>query len=102
MLGRLGKLAKKSKDGKVPVKDVITNSGSKKYLQLDSADKKAEISFVKADSDAAWDGISGYITNSKRPVGEVIANYRRLWEIEDAFRLCKNDVEPRTFTASSV
>ena len=95
LLDRLGKLAKKSKDGKVPVKDVITNSGSKKYLQLDNADKKADISFAKADSDAVWDGISGYITNSKKPVGEVIANYRRLWVIEDAFRLCKHDLKMR-------
>ena len=47
----------------------------------------------KADNDASWDGISGYITNSKKPVGEVITDYKRLWEIEDAFRLCKHDLE---------
>ena len=64
--------------------------------------KKAGINYVvgaklrgmdKADNDAAWDGISGYITNSTKPVGEVIADYKRLWEIEDAFRLCKHDLE---------
>ena len=50
-----------------------------------------DISFDKADGDAIWDGISGYITNSKKPMGEVIDNYRRLWVIEDSFRLCKHD-----------
>ena len=66
--------------------------------------KKAGINYVvgaklrgmdKADNDAAWDGISGYITNSTKPVGEVISNYKRLWEIEDAFRLCKHDLKMR-------
>ncbi len=49
----------------------------------------------KADNDAAWDGLSGYITNSTKPAGEVIADYKRLWEIEDAFRLCKHDLKMR-------
>ena len=91
LLDRLDKLA--DANGKVAMKDVIKNNGSKKYLQLDAGKKTAKIRWDKADIDAAWDGISGYITNSVKPAGEVVANYRRLWEIEDAFRLCKHDLE---------
>ena len=91
LLDRLGKLS--NAEGKVAMKDVIKNNGSKKYLQLDADKKTAKIRWGKADNDAAWDGISGYITNSTKPVGEVIADYKRLWEIEDAFRLCKHDLE---------
>ena len=93
LLDRLNKLA--DGDGKVAMKDVIKNNGSKRYLQLDAKKKTASIRQEKAASDAAWDGISGYITNSAKPAGEVIANYRRLWEIEAAFRLCKHDLKMR-------
>ena len=72
LLDRLGKLA--NAEGKVAMKDVIKNNGSKKYLQLDADKKTAKIRWDKADNDAAWDGISGYITNSTKPVGEVITD----------------------------
>lgn len=93
LLARLDKLA--NKDGKVAMKDVIKNNGSKRYLQLDAEKKTARIRREKATSEAAWDGVSGYITNSAKPAGEIIANYRRLWEIETAFRLCKHDLKMR-------
>ena len=93
LLDRLGKLA--NAEGKVAMKDVIKNNGSKKYLQLDTDKKTAKIRWDKADNDAAWDGISGYITNSTKPASAVIANYKRLWEIEAAFRLCKHDLKMR-------
>ncbi len=48
--------------------------------------KSAKIRWDKADNDAAWAGLSGYVTNSTKPVGEVIGDYRRLGEIEEAFR----------------
>ena len=93
LLDRLGKLA--NADSKVAMKDVIQNNGSKKYLQLAAGEKTASIRWDKANSDAAWDGISGYLTNSTKPAGVVISHYHRLWEIEDAFRLCKHDLKMR-------
>ena len=75
------------------MKDLIKNNGSKKYLQLDAAKKTAKIRWDKASNDAAGDGLSGYSTNSTKPAGEVSGDYQRLWEIEDAFRLCKHDME---------
>ena len=93
LLARLDKLA--NKDGRVAMQDVIKNNGSKRYLQLDADKKTARIRREKATSEAVWDGVRGYITNSAKPAGEVIANYRRLWEIEAAFRLCKHDLKMR-------
>ena len=74
-------------------KNLIKNSGSKKYLRFDAEKKLARVDGEKIAMDTAWDGISGYMTNSKRPAVEVIATYRRLWEIEASFRLTKHDME---------
>ena len=91
LLGRLDKIT--DADGKVAAKNLIKNSGSKKYLRFDAEKKLARVDAERIAMDAAWDGISGYMTNSKRPVVEVIATYRRLWEIEASFRLTKHDME---------
>ena len=93
LLDRLDKIT--DADGKVAAKSLIKNSGSKKYLRFDAEKKLARVDAEKIATDAAWDGISGYITNSKRSGGEVIAAYRRLWEIEASFRLTKHDLKVR-------
>ena len=91
LLERLEKIA--NTKGEVAVKDVISNNGSKKYLQLDTDKKTAKIRWDKANNDAAWDGISGYITNSEKEAAAVISHYKRLGEIEEAFRISKHDME---------
>ena len=93
LLDRLDKMT--DDDGKVKAKNLIKNSGSKKYLRFDADRKLARVDEGKIANDAAWDGISGHTTNSKRSADEVIANYSRLWEIEDSFRLCKHDLKMR-------
>ena len=42
-----------------------------------------------------WDGIKGYITNTKLPVKKVIESYGNLWYIERAFRMNKTDLRIR-------
>lgn len=93
LLDRLDKIT--DADGKVAAKNLIKNSGSKKYLRFDADKKLARVDAAKIANDTAWDGISGYITNSKRSADEVIASYRRLWEIEASFRLTKHDLKVR-------
>ena len=93
LLDRLDKMT--DADGKVAAKNLIKNSGSKKYLRFDADKKLARVDEEKIANDAVWDGISGHITNSKQSADKVIANYRRLWEIEDSFRLCKHDLKMR-------
>ena len=45
--------------------------------------------------DAKWDGLKGYLTNSKLNKTEVISNYIQLWKIEKAFRVSKHDLQIR-------
>ena len=47
------------------------------------------------EKDAAWDGLKGYVTNTKLSEEEVIGNYHNLWFIERAFRMNKTDLQIR-------
>lgn len=49
----------------------------------------------KFTEDAKWDGLKGYITNSKLSKDEVLENYAHLWQIEKAFRIAKTDLKIR-------
>ena len=89
MLKRLEKMT--DANGEIDAKKLVKNRGDKRYLLFDKTKKIAKLNEEKIADEKAWDGVSGYITNSKKPESEVIANYRRLWEIEEAFRLCKHD-----------
>ena len=50
---------------------------------------------AKFEADAAWDGIKGYVTNTKLTPEEVIDSYSNLWFIERAFRFNKFDLAVR-------
>lgn len=87
---------KKKSDGKnIPVGNLITNSGTKKYLKIKSG--SADINEEKIKSDELWDGLHGVITNKNnlRDVEEVLNTYRGLWQIEEAFRITKTDLKIR-------
>lgn len=53
------------------------------------------INYEKFESDAAWDGIKGYVTNTNLSENDVISNYSNLWYIERAFRMSKTDLRVR-------
>ena len=42
-----------------------------------------------------WDGLKGYITNSKMTSEEIQSNYSHLWQSEKAFRISKTDLRIR-------
>ena len=46
-------------------------------------------------SDAKWDGLKGYITNTQLTKDAIIENYNHLWQIEKAFRISKTDLRIR-------
>lgn len=50
-----------------------------------------DIDYDKYKKDAVWDGLKGYITNTKLTNNKVIENYKNLWHIEKAFRISKTD-----------
>jgi hypothetical protein len=63
----LQRLEKRFQSGKL-TKANVNNHGYNKYLKMDG-DVSVSIDMDKFNADAAWDGIKGYVTNTKvRPV----------------------------------
>jgi transposase len=89
----LSRLEKQIKKGKL-TKSNINNRGYNKYLKMEG-DVSIEIDYEKLNNDSVWDGLKGYITNSKLKNKEIIENYRNLWHIERAFRMSKTDLKIR-------
>jgi transposase len=89
----LNRLEKQVKSGKL-TKSSINNKGYNKYLKL-NGDVTIEIDYDKYNKDQVWDGLKGYVTNTKLTDSEVIDNYKNLWHIEKAFRMSKTDLRIR-------
>lgn len=89
----LKRLEKNLKAGKL-TKSNINNRGYNKYLML-KGEIQIEIDYEKFKTDSKWDGLKGYITNTKLSAEEVIENYNNLWKIEKAFRISKTDLKIR-------
>ena len=89
----LQRLEKRLNSGKL-TKSNINNNGYNKYLEM-IGEVKIQIDYKKYESDIVWDGLKGYITNSKLSNEEVLENYQNLWHIEQAFRMSKTDLKIR-------
>lgn len=89
----LKRLEKRIRSGKL-TKSNINNRGYNKYLKLEG-EVSIEIDYDKYQKDSEWDGLKGYITNSKLSDKEIIENYSNLWHIEKAFRMSKTDLRIR-------
>ena len=53
------------------------------------------INYGKIEEDAAWDGLKGYLTNTKLPAEQIYTAYHNLWTVELAFRIAKSKLEVR-------
>jgi transposase len=53
--------------------------------------------YEKYRADELWDGLKGYITNTKLSSKQIIKNYNQLWQIEKAFRKYKTDLRIKTY-----
>jgi transposase len=89
----LKRLEKRISSGKL-TKSNINNRGYNKYLKL-QGEIAIEIDYEKYKKDSEWDGLKGYITNSKLSNKQIIENYSHLWHIEKAFRMSKTDLRIR-------
>ena len=89
----LQKLRQKVKTGKL-TKASINNRGYNKFLILKG---KVEVTIDedKIQEDQVWDGLKGYVTNTRLPAKKIVDNYRHLWQIEKAFRISKTDLRIR-------
>jgi transposase len=75
----------------------INNRGYNKFLKVtpSASELIVEIDQDKIEQDKCWDGLKGYVTNSKMSAKEIISNYGHLWQIEKAFRISKTDLRIR-------
>jgi transposase len=89
----LTRLERQIKAGKL-TKSSINNKGYNKYLKL-TGNVSIEIDYEKYNNDNAWDGLKGYVTNTKLNNEQVLENYKNLWQIEKAFRMSKTDLRIR-------
>ena len=89
----LMRLEKRIKSGKL-TKSNINNKGYNKYLEM-KGEVSIQIDYDKYEHDSVWDGLKGYITNSKLPENIIFENYKNLWHIERAFRMSKTDLQIR-------
>jgi hypothetical protein len=90
----LNKLEKKiGKRGST--KKLVTNRG---YLSVvkESGDSRVQIDEEKVQEASRWDGLHGVITNVEgMSAEEALSTYRRLWVIEESFRINKHTLEMR-------
>jgi transposase len=89
----LRRLEKQINSGKL-TKTNINNRGYNKYLKM-QGEVSIEIDYEKYDKDGDWDGLKGYITNSRLSNKKIIESYNNLWHIEKAFRMSKTDLRIR-------
>ena len=76
-------------------KKLVTNRG---YLSIVKEEGNSHVSIddEKVNAAARWDGLHGVITNiQERAAEEVLSLYRRLWVIEESFRINKHTLEMR-------
>lgn len=87
------KLRQQIKSGRL-TKQSINNRGYNRFLTiLGKATVSIDEARVRADD--KWDGLKGYITNTRLSAKEVAENYVQLWQIENAFRISKTDLKVR-------
>jgi len=89
----LKKLRQRIRYGKL-TKQHINNRGYNKFLTI-SGKASVAIDEEKIEADKQWDGLKGYITNSRLSIERVVKNYTQLWQIEKAFRISKTDLKVR-------
>lgn len=75
-------------------KENINKRGYNKFLTMEG-DVKVSIDYDKLETDAKWDGLKGYLTNTDIPASQVYAAYHNLWHVERAFRISKSKIEIR-------
>ena len=76
------------------VKSVLSTL-SNSNIQTVGPEITIDIDYEKYNYDHVWDGLKGYITNSRISNQEVMMNYKNLWFVEKAFRISKTDLRIR-------
>jgi transposase len=89
----LNRLEKAYKAGKL-TKEHLNKKGYNVYLKMEGK-ATVRIDYDAFNRDGTWEGIKGYLTNTKMTRLDVMANYHHLFHIENAFRMSKTDLKVR-------
>jgi len=88
------RIQKKLGKGK-SLKKLIPNYGYQKFIKIEG-NGKVQLDEEKVKSEEEWDGFHGVITNCVGTnVDELLSHYRRLWVIEESFRIQKHTLRIR-------
>ena len=83
-----------NKEGKIPTDKLSGYKGINKYVQRSKGFVKIREKAVLGD--AKWDGIFGVCTNIKTlGAKELFSSYKKLWKIEESFRINKHTLKMR-------
>jgi transposase len=91
---RMTKKLEKKLQGCKDTKRLINNRGYLKYTEIEWK-STARLDEEKILKDAQWDGLHGVITNKPIVSYEIYEEYRRLWVIEESFRINKHNLKMR-------
>lgn len=75
-------------------KSNLNKKGYNKFLEIKD-EVNVSINYDKIQEDSKWDGLKGYITNTKIPSNQVYEAYHNLWNVEKAFRIAKSKIDIR-------
>lgn len=89
----LKRLVKRIGAGRM-TKEHLNNRGYNKFLKL-TGEVTVEIDQMMVKQACRWDGLKGYLTNTRLSAARVMENYGQLWHIEKAFRISKTDLRIR-------
>jgi transposase len=72
------------------VKNVVSNSGYKKYIKI-AQGSSVELNEESIARDVAWDGFHGIVVSNSSGLSseQALSRYRDLWHVEEAFRVAK-------------
>lgn len=87
------RLEKAYRSGNI-TKENINKRGYNKFLDI-SDNVKVSINKERIEEDEKWDGLKGYLTNTKLSAKDVYEQYSGLWSVERAFRITKGTLEMR-------
>jgi transposase len=87
--------SKLGKNNQTNPKKLITNNGYLKFVN-EQREGKLILNEDKIIQDELWDGLHGIITSKREaPAQELLQDYRRLWIIEESFRINKHSLSMR-------
>jgi transposase len=92
LLDKLSKKLGKKKN----MKNLVSNRGYLKYIQ-ENGEVACQLNEEKIIQEKQWDGMRGVVTNAPKEEAalELLSRYRRLWKIEESFRLNKHTLKMR-------